>query len=267
MGFCLVSIAGAQDFQSSDPFYLEPAEGKTPSSPSIFFADPFSEIETAEDDEYEESLERFYSYGRIMHIGVYMNFANVTGNMSDVYTSGILAGLRISYFIDWDLALTFHFGMGKLGVDILNTNASTGSSPAALTGGAVFGNFGLGLKYYINFHDISKVIAFINPAISIGGEMTIISDYLDDVIKDELSKKGVAFVDPDHRAVGPGMFFSFSLEFPIFRKSIYLGGDFTYHLAFFPSYNPEVSYNDPTFGNLLYNGQYMSYGFNLIWNL
>jgi hypothetical protein len=266
LAFCISTVLAAQDFSSSDSFFLEPEEEKSPSSPSIFFADPFSEIETAEDDEYEESLERFYSYGRIMHLGAYMNFVNVMGNMSDIYTSGVLAGIRISYFIDWDLALTFHFGMGKLGVDILNTNAAIGNSPQFLTGGAIIGNLGLGLKYYINFHDISKVIAFLNPAVSLGAEMTVISDWLDDEILDELEMKNI-YTDPGHRTVGPGMYFSFSIEFPIFRKSIYLGGEFTYHLSFFPSSNPEVLYTDPTFGNLLYNGHFMTYGFNLIWNL
>jgi hypothetical protein len=260
-------MLGAQDLPSSDPFFLDPEQEKTSSSPSIFFADPFSEIETAEDDEFEESMERFYSYGRIMHIGAYMNFINIRGNMSDVYTSGALAGIRISYFIDWDLALTFHFAMGKLGVDIINTNPLTGYSPQFLTGGAIMGNLGLGLKYYINFHDISKVIAFLNPAVSVGAEMTVLSDYLDEEIISILKTKGVPISDPGHRSVAPGMYFSFSLEFPIFRKSIYLGGEFSYHLSFFPSSNPDIPYTDPTFGNLLYDGHFMTYGFNLIWNL
>jgi len=253
----------AQD--PADSLYLEPEQQKG-SSPSIFFADPFSEIESAEDDEYEESIERFYSYGRIMHLSVYFNFMNVTGNMSEVYTSGFLAGARISYFIDWDLAITFNFAMGKLGVDIINTNPLTGYSPQFITGGAIVGNLGLGLKYYINFHDISKVIAFINPSVSIGAEMTVIGDYIDEYILDELATKGVT-EDPGHRFTGGGVYFSFGLEFPIFRKSILLGGDFTYHLSFFPSANENVPFGDATYGNLLYNGHFMTYGFNLIWNL
>jgi hypothetical protein len=231
-----------------------------------YYNDPFSEIETTEDEEYEESIDRFYTFGRILHLSIYGGLVIPRGPMTDIYASGAMGGFRISYFIDWDVAISFGFGLGKLSVSIPNMNAATANVVDPITGGATMANLALGLKYYINFNDISKPIAYINPAISAGVELTIINDYIDQDILDIFATKGYT-LDPSHRSIAPGLFMGISVEFPIFRKSIYLGGEFMYHMSFFSSSNPDVTETDPHFGWIDYSGNYMSFGGSLIWNI
>jgi hypothetical protein len=229
-----------------------------------YYSDPFSEIETTEDEEYEESIDRFYTFGRILHLSLFMDLAYPRGPMSDIYTSGAMGGLRISYFIDWDVAITFSFGLGKLSVSIPNANPATAGIVDPITGSAVMANLALGLKYYINFNDISKPIAYISPALSAGVEMTIIRDSIDQDILDLLKNQ---MIDPSHRAIAPGLFLGMSIEIPIFRKSIYLGGEFMYHISFFPSSDPDIPATDPHFGWIDYSGHYMTLGGVLTWNI
>ncbi|MCX6112268.1 MAG: hypothetical protein NTY22_03145 [Proteobacteria bacterium] len=232
---------------------------------STYYNDPFSEIDTSEDEEYEESLDRFYAFGRMLHLSLYGQFLNIRGPMADIYKSGAMGGFRISYFIDWDVAFIFGFSLGSMSVSIPNVNPVTSGIVNPITGSATIANIELGLKYYINFYDISKPIAYINPAILAGVELSIIRDQIDQEILTLL--KNYSITNPAHRSVAPGLFAGMSLEFPIFRKSIYLGGEFMYHFSFFPSTNPVVLSTDPHFGWINYSGNYMTFGLYLTWNL
>ena len=229
-----------------------------------YYNDPFSEIETSEDEEYEEALDRFYSFGRILHLTMYGQYVAPRGPMTDIYKPGAMGGFRIGYFIDWDVAITFNFGLGKLSVSLPNLNSATSARVDPITGSATIANVGLGLKYYLNFYDISKPIAYVNPAITAGVEMTIIRDQIDE---DILTLLGTEMNNPAHRTVAPGLFAGISLEIPIFRKSIYLGAEFLYHFSFFPSTNPVISSSDPHFGWVDYSGHYMTAGASLTWSL
>ncbi len=231
--------------------------------PSNYYNDPFSEVDASEDEEYEEALDRFYTFGRILHLSAYGQMINIRGPMSDIYKSGAMGGVRVSYFIDWDVAVTFHFSIGKTSVSIINPNPLTAATVSTITGSATMANVGLGIKYYINFYDIAKPIAYINPAISAGAELNIMRDSIDA----DILKLVPTMVDPAHRTVAPGLFAGVSIEFPIFRKSIYLGGEFIYHFSFFPASNPNVAVGDPHFGTLDYSGNYMTFGASLIWNI
>jgi len=238
-----------------------PTKAKTNDS---YYADPFSdlaELDSPEEEEQEEAMDRFYGYGRIFHIDMYGGLAYLRGPMSYIYHGGWMMGARISYFLDWDLALTFHVGIGKAAMEF--PNPVTSDNYPTFTGSATLFNMGFGLKYYLNFHDISHAIAYINPALNFGGEMSVINDALD--MSDIPAT--VSITDPSHKMVSPGLFFGLSIEFPIFRKSVYLGGDFLYHLSYFPARNSKVATTDPHFGSLDYSGTYMTLGGSFIINL
>lgn len=227
-----------------------------------YYADPFSdlaELESQDEEEQEEALDRFYGYGRIFHFEVYGGMAYLRGPMSNIYRSGWLVGGRVSYFLDWDLAIIFQTSIGKAAMEFYNPVMSETNS--MFTGSATLFNMGFGLKYYFNFHDISRAIAYINPAISTGAEISIINDSLD------MLNVSSTTIDPSHKMVAPGLFFGISIEIPIFRKSVLLGGDFAYHLSYFPTTNNKVPPGDIHFGNLDYSGTYMTLGGSFIINL
>ena len=245
---------------------MAPQEAPKAKSGDSYYADPFSdmaELENQEEEEEEEAIERFYAYGRIFHVELYASPGGFYGPMSEIYHKPWLMGGSISYFLDWDLAFSFHVGIGKASMSFLNPDPTDYNLLPEFTGSAVMFNLGFGLKYYINFNDISRVIAYINPAIHVGAELTIISDSLDmDNIPPSINLN-----DPSHKMTAPGLFFGMSLEMPIFRKSIYIGGDFMYHLSFFPADNTKIPVGDPHFGALNYSGSYMTIGGKFIFNL
>ena len=251
------------DVSTEQPAAPQEAPTKTKNTDG-YYADPFSdlaELENQDEEEQEEAMDRFYGYGRIFHVSAYGSMAYLRGPMSYMYHSGWLMGGRITYFLDWDLAITFHMSIGKTAMEFLNP--VTADNYPLFTGSATLFNTGFGLKYYFNFNDISRAIAYINPALNVGAELSIINDSLD------MSDMPTTLVinDPSHKMVAPGLFFGMSIEFPIFRKSIYIGGDFTYHLSYFPSRNSKIPINDIHFGSLDYSGTYMTLGGSLIINL
>ncbi|MFH1223664.1 MAG: hypothetical protein V1647_04910 [Pseudomonadota bacterium] len=240
------------------------AAATTPHNDKDYYADPFSdfsELESQDEEEEEEAMERFYSYGRLFHIELFGDMATPTGSMSDIYHTGWMMGGRISYFLDWNIAITFHIGMGQLSVSFLNSDPLTYNAFPTFTGTAVLFDMGFGIKYYFNLKDISRVIAYLNPAIKVGAEFSIINDSMDTAYGPPLAP------DISHRSVAPGLFAGMGMEIPIFRKKIFLGADFTYHMSFFPSSNPKIPTGSTYFQNLDYSGGYMTYGGQLIWNL
>ncbi len=265
--FCSLSVIYAQEetnINTDQPF--APQEAVKTKGADNYYADPFSdlaELENRDEEEEEEAIDRFYAYGRIFHISVYGNTAYMLGQMSNIYQSGWFIGGRVSYFLDWDLAITFHVSIGKTSMSFANPDPTDNHLIPTFTGSAVLFNLGLGLKYYLNFNDISKAIAYINPAIHFGAEISIINDSLNM----EDIPPSININDPSHKMVGPGLFFGISLEVPIFRKSVYLGGEFLYHLSFFPADNNKIPYNDTHFSNLNYSGRYMTLGGNITINL
>lgn len=239
-----------------------PQESPKSKTTDSYYADPFSdlaELENQDEEEQEEAIDRFYAYGRIFHITAYGNAAYMYGPMSEIYTHGWFIGGRIAYFLDWDLAITLHVGLGKTAMNFANPNPLDNNILPTFTGSAILFNMGLGLKYYFNFHDISKAIAYINPAVHFGAEMSIINDSLDM----NAIPSYITIIDPSHKMIGPGIFFGLSIEVPIFRKSVLLGGEFIYHLSFFPSVNNKIPVNDAHFGDLDYSGRYMCLGGNI----
>lgn len=233
-----------------------------------YYADPFSlvsQFDPEDIDEEEEATERFYEYGRLIHISLSMYAAQPRGPMASIYTMGWMIGTRFTYFLDWDLGFTFNIAIGRSRMDFTNSNPLTAAIVPTFTGTATLFDMGFGLAYYPNFHDISKSIAWLNPSILFGLEMFMINDKLDDQDLEDLKDYGVN--DPSHRVTAPSLFMGMGLEIPLLRNTVFMGIEFVYHMTFFPSYNYRIDSTDLNFGSLDYSGRFFSYGFNIIWNI
>lgn len=235
------------------------------------FADPFSPIsqfDPAEIDEEEEVNERFYDYGRLIHIAFGGNLTQPVGPFSTFYTTGWMLGVRFTYFLDWNLGLTFHTGLGRSSISYINPNPLTSPLVPEFTGKATLFDLGFGIKFYPNFHDISSSIAWLNPSILLGLELFVLNDELND--QDLETLKAYNINDPSHRVTAPAVFMGMGLDIPLLRKVVYLGLEFMFHVTFFPSYNYRIEKNDPHFGEdtgLDYSGRFLSYGAHIIWNI
>jgi len=231
--------------------------------------DPLSDFTSFEETQEEESLDRFYSYGRFVHIGGGIDLFAPLGGIATVYDPGTIGWLKISYFADWNIALTLSLGAGTTTINIDNSMLSTavptigGDMIMYLTEGSI--------KYYLNFNEISPFIARINPAFTLGVGLVVLNDTYNTT---DLSNLGIS-IGPDRQAIAPDIFGTFSIEFNIFQNSLLLGLEMGYHFTTFSPYNSEINYSataltDSTFkyfGDLDYTGNFLTFGLNLIWNL
>jgi len=235
------------------------------------YSDPFAPIaqfDPAEIDEEEEVTERFYDYGRLIHISFGGGLAQPVGPFSTFYSTGWMLGTRFTYFLDWDLGITFHTGIGRAGISYLNPNPVTSGIVPEFTGKATLFELGFGIKYYPNFYDISRSIAWLNPSLLLGLELFVINDEINDQDLEDLKTYNIN--DPSHRVTAPAVFMGLGLDIPILRKVVYVGLEFVFHVTFFPSYNYRIEDNDPHFGadtGLNYSGRFLSYGMHIIWNI
>jgi hypothetical protein len=240
----------AQDSFMMDDDFAEDSDTQMGLSGPIVI-DPFTSYDQnlAAEEEEEEALERFYTYGRFLQIDAFYNMVYLFKPMANIYLNPFLAGIKVSYFLDWNVAIVLHVGLGEMDVDFAGSNGTD-----RFGGSAYLFTTGLSLKYYPNFHDVSKYIAFLNPFILFGAEILMINDKVTDY-----TISGT-FNDPSHKVFAPSLFFGCGLEFPIFRKTFYLGGEFLYHLSMFPSENSKIPIGDPNFGHLDYSGTFMTFG-------
>jgi hypothetical protein len=232
------------------------------------YSDPFSPISQFDPDqidEEEEVTERFYDFGRLVHISLGGGIAQPTGPMVNIYNVGWMIGTRFTYFLDWDLGITFHANIGRSSMSIINPNPITYNIVPEFTGTATLFNMGLGVKFYPNFYDISKSIAWLNPSILIGMEVFMINDRINEQDLEDLKTYNIN--DPSHRATAPSVFMGAGVDIPFLRNVLYLGLEFIYHLSFFPSTNYRIDANDPHFGQLDYSGRFFTYNVQFIWNI
>ena len=236
-----------------------------------YYADPFSPIsqfDPAEIDEEEEVTERFYEYGRLIHLSVNISAVQPIGPMFDIYTMGWTIGTKFTYFLDWNFGFMFHANIGKTRMSFLNSDPVTAGLVEEFTGSATLFNMGFGVQYYPNLYDISKSLAWLNPSFTFGFEAFLINDTLSE--EDLEALKNYNIQDPSHKATAPGLFFGLGVDIPILRKVVYLGLEFMYHFTFFPSTNYRINTTEPgaaSFQNLDYSGRILTYGVNIIWNI
>lgn len=219
--------------------------------------DPTSSFDDSFDSQEEENYERFFSFGRFLHLSGYGSIVTPIGPMTQIYLSGMGFGTNLSYFIDWNVAIGFNFSLNMLPINIIYENTGEITGVGYLTATDIY------LKYYFNFFDISKFIASLNPFLKLGAGIYVLSDSID---INETITDYVGF-SPARTAIAPGVVAGIGLEYDIFRKMFLLGVEVLYHYTLFSSTNSSLEGTDNKILNSLdYSGNLITVGISLILN-
>lgn len=221
--------------------------------------DPTSSFDDSFDSSEEENFERFFSFGRFLHLSGYGSMVIPTGPMTQIYLSGFGFGANISYFIDWNIAIGFDFSMSVLPINIAMPETAF---PSEITGNAYLTATNLYLKYYFNFFDISKFIASLNPFLKLGAGLYVLTDNID--VNGTITDIGFS---PARTAIVPGVVGGLGFEYDIFRKKFLLGAEALYQYTLFSSVNPNLDgTKNELLNNLDYSGTLMTICISLIIN-
>jgi outer membrane protein W len=224
--------------------------------------DPFTSFDDHELSLEEENFERFFTFGRFIHIAGYFNLTTPMGPMTSIYLPGYGIGGNISYFIDWNIALLFDLSLNFLPISIMVPSA--GNTEKEIHGNAYMSSSHLYLKYYFNFFDISKTISDFNPFLKLGIGIYMLSDRININDTIELLK-----FSPARTEISPGFVGGLGIEYSIYRKSFLLSLEALYHYTLFNSVNSNIP-NNTVFTELLnldYSGHIFSINLGLIFNL
>ena len=236
--FCIISL-NAQDIENTIP------------------GDPFTSFDDEETAFEEENLERFFSFGRFLHLSLYGSTVMPMGPMSEIYTAGFGAGGSITYFIDWNIAITFDVSLNILPIDMVLNDY-----PEGIQGSAYLSATNVYLKYYFNFFDISKFIAKLNPYFKLGAGLYILSDNID--VNETITDIGFS---PARTAIAPGIVVGLGIEYNLYKKMFLLSLDANYHYTMFSPTNPNVEGTGiPDLEFFDYSGSILSIGCSLILN-
>ena len=242
-----------EEIKFDDPF--EATESVVTEDDVPFPGDPMTNFWNDDAETQEEAMIRFYEYGRFIHIIGFGEFLVPVGSRASIYTAGMLIGGKFSYFLDWNIAITVYLGIGFIPILI------EGVSGANLTGTSNLFDMGAGFKYYFNFHDISRIIASVNPYFAFSAGLLVVQDELDTTA---LSTGTTSISYPEYSGYGFKVYAGLGLEFPIFRKSILLGVEAGYHLLFLPVSADNTVANSE---EMDYSGDAIGMSLNLIWDM
>lgn len=184
--------------------------------------DPFGDPANYEFAEDEREDKEFFHLGRYIMFGVDLGAGIFTGGLGKTNTPGFMIGGRIVYFFDKSFAMeaSIHYSN--------HTDSLTG-----LTGGEARIDTNLipilfAFRYYFDTKNAPKAIAIANPYLVLGGGLYMRSQNViaqtTDFTFDQTSTSTNSFGG----CAGAGA------EFNVYRKHIYLGADFRYHMVFFP---------------------------------
>jgi hypothetical protein len=197
---------------------------------SDFSGTPYTQFGEFNESEEEDSLTKFFQYGRFFGVSLGGGFQGVTGNRGVVYQSGFpMIDFKVHYWFDFNFALNLGF--------------STVNHFYVLSGATTDVNMvraGVDLKYYIDVKNLSAAITFMNPFISLG---------VAGFNKTESSTSG-GTVEPDSALgvnVGAG------LEIAVKPRYVYINVEGKYHFVRFrdtfdSSFNSAFGVSDLTGG-------------------
>jgi len=167
--------------------------------------DPFGDPTAYEFAEDEKLDKEFFHLGRFLMLGMDLGLGSFTGELGASNEAAFYAGAHLIYFFDKSLGFEARGAYARhLGLD------------PSLDSVLIPINFGF--RFYPDIKSAPKPIALANPYLALGGGLYI-----------NRSEAG-GF---DESTNNFGGYLGGGIEFLIYRRHIYLGADFRYHLVFF----------------------------------
>jgi outer membrane protein W len=186
--------------------------------------DPFGDPSNYEFADDEKEDKEFFHLGRYFQVGFDLGAAIFTGGLGATTAPGFYAGARMIYFFDRSLAMEIavHFS------DHLDSIHPTSTTGADIDTQII--PVTLGLRYYFDTKDAPKAIALANPYLVGGiGAFFRIQTVLDN------SLTGVSLTNTQNANFGA--FAGGGLEFPIYKRHIYMGIDARYNYVIWNDQN------------------------------
>jgi len=182
--------------------------------------DPFGDPANYEFAEDEKEDKEFFHLGRFFMLGFDVGAAIFTGGLGLSTDPGAYVGGRLLYFLDRQIA--FEAGAHYSNHLDIPRN-STGSADIDTT----LISLKLGFRYYFDTKNAPKAIAIANPYLALGGGAYLRNQTV-------LGVSGsFRNADPNGNTTNFGAFGGAGLEFPFYKRHLYLGIDVRYHLVFF----------------------------------
>lgn len=183
--------------------------------------DPFGDPANYEFAEDEKEDKEFFHLGRYLMLGVDLGVGIYTGGLGKTVAPGPYFGLRLLYFFDKSICLEVagHYVQQE---DIITVNSSQ-----SLTIATDLLPINVGFRYYFDTKNAPKAIAIANPYLSFGGGAYIRNQ---DVVD---QTGGLTATVGNSSTSNFGGYAGGGVEFSVYRRHIYVGADFRYHLIFF----------------------------------
>lgn len=181
--------------------------------------DPFGDPANYEFAEDEKEDKEFFHLGRYLMFGLDFGAGIFTQGLGRSAGAGFFSGVRLIYFFDQRIGLeaAAHYA---LHTDIirpsgsLQANVDTQLVPLTVS-----------FRYYFDTKDFPRALAVANPYLAFGAGAYLRSQ--------KVLSSNFNFTSSDGFSSNFGLNLGMGLEFNIYRRHVYLGGDFRYHLVFF----------------------------------
>jgi len=204
------------------------AESQEAPYPGI--TDPFGDPSSYEFAEDEKADKEFFHLGRFIMIGFDIGFGVFTGGLGRSADPGAYFGGRILYFFDKSIAFeaAVHFA------NHLDKEQPTPTTSLSIDTNLMPVTFGF--RYYFDTKASPKAIALANPYLAAGGGAYIRSQTV-------IEQQGISATVDEASSGHFGAYFGGGVEFPIYRKHLFLGLDMRYHFVFFNDEDSDLGGN------------------------
>jgi hypothetical protein len=174
-------------------------------------SDPFGDPTAYEFAEDEKADKEFFHLGRFLMLGIDFGLGSYTGGLGETNDPAFYTGAHLIYFFDKSLAFEGRGGYVKH----QNISEATAQENVLIP-------INFGFRFYPDVKNAPKPIALANPYLALGGGLYIRQTSTNSALGDTSTNN-------------MGGYFGGGLQFQIYRRHIYLGTDFRYHLVYFDS--------------------------------
>jgi Outer membrane protein beta-barrel domain len=198
---------------------LPRAYGESQNNDYKGITDPFGDPANYEFADDEKDDKEFFHLGRFIMLGIDAGIAIFTGGLGASTDPGFYIGGRLLYFFDKSLAmeLAVHYSShNDIVVPLAGAATTFSESVIPLT---------IGLRYYFDTQEAPRAIAAANPYLALGA-----GDYLRS--ETVVGTSSLQVTNNGSTSSNFGGYAGAGIEFPIYKRHIYLGIDGRFHLVF-----------------------------------